>query len=167
MGVPHKNKAIHARKYYLKHRKRLLAYRKKYYHLHRVECLKKFRLYRLKNKIILRKYYRAYTKNKLHNNLQYKLCSYLRNRIYQAINNNIKSKTTLKLLGCSIKILKAHLEAKFKPGMSWSNYGKWHIDHIKPCASFDLSKPKEQQKCFNYLNLQPLWALENLKKGKR
>jgi hypothetical protein len=51
--------------------------------------------------------------------------------------------------------------------MSWSNWGKfgWHIDHIRPCASFDLSKKSEQLKCFNYSNLQPLWAVENLKKG--
>ncbi len=60
--------------------------------------------------------------------------------------------------------------------MSWENYGKgdngrgmqeWHIDHIKPCASFDLSKPEQQKLCFNYTNLQPLWAEENMKKGGR
>jgi hypothetical protein len=50
--------------------------------------------------------------------------------------------------------------------MSWSNYGKWHVDHIKSCASFDLSKEDEQRKCFHYTNLQPLWAEENLSKGK-
>jgi len=49
--------------------------------------------------------------------------------------------------------------------MNWSNYGKWHIDHIKSCASFDLSKKSEQKKCFHYTNLQPLWAEENIKKG--
>ncbi len=48
--------------------------------------------------------------------------------------------------------------------MSWENYGKWHVDHILPCASFDLGKPEEQFKCFNYKNLQPLWATDNLKK---
>jgi hypothetical protein len=55
--------------------------------------------------------------------------------------------------------------------MSWDNYGRkngikcWEIDHIRPCCTFDLSKPKEQKKCFYYTNLQPLWATENLKKG--
>jgi hypothetical protein len=49
--------------------------------------------------------------------------------------------------------------------MNWQNYGQWHIDHIRPCASFDLKDPIEQAKCFNYTNLQPLWAKENLSKG--
>ena len=54
---------------------------------------------------------------------------------------------------------------KFVSGMSWENYGKWHIDHIKPCASFNLLEEDEQKKCFHYTNLQPLWAKDNLKKG--
>ena len=49
--------------------------------------------------------------------------------------------------------------------MSWDNYGDWHIDHIRPCCSFDLSKIEEQEKCFHYSNLQPLWAEENMTKG--
>jgi len=69
------------------------------------------------------------------------------------------------LLGCSISFLKIFLEAKFKEGMTWENHGEWHIDHIKPCASFNLLNDDEQKKCFNYTNLQPLWALENLSKG--
>ena len=71
------------------------------------------------------------------------------------------------LIGCSLEELKKHLESQFKPGMSWKNRGRngWHIDHIKPCASFDLSKSEEQHKCFHYSNLQPLWAKENLRKG--
>lgn len=52
--------------------------------------------------------------------------------------------------------------------MSWDNYGrggrKWQIDHIKPCAYFDLTKPEDQRKCFHYSNLQPLWQKDNLEK---
>ena len=58
-----------------------------------------------------------------------------------------------------------HLESNFQDGMSWSNYGKWHIDHIKPCALFDLTKELEFEECWSLKNLQPLWAVENMKKG--
>jgi hypothetical protein len=58
-----------------------------------------------------------------------------------------------------------HLESQFQQGMTKDNYGKWHVDHITPCARFDLTQPTEQKKCFHYTNLQPLWAEQNLKKG--
>ena len=60
-----------------------------------------------------------------------------------------------------------YLENKFQKGMNWKNQGRygWHIDHIKPCSKFDLSDPDQQKKCFNYKNLQPLWAAENIKKS--
>ena len=84
-----------------------------------------------------------------------------------AIKNDIKYFKTTNLIGCTVEQLKQHLESHFKVGMFWSNYGKWHIDHIKPCASFDLSKESEQKKCFHYTNLQPLWAKENREKGSK
>jgi hypothetical protein len=91
----------------------------------------------------------------------------LRRRIIEALNGNKKSAKTMELVGCSINFLRYHLETMFKPGMSWSNYGGWHIDHIRPCASFDLADPEQQRECFNYSNLQPLWGRENSGKGAR
>lgn len=88
----------------------------------------------------------------------------LRNRIYYAIKDAQKSKHTLELLGCSIEYLKDYLEKQFEPGMSWDNYGEWHIDHIIPCSYFDLTDPIQQQICFNFRNLQPLWAKDNNQK---
>ena len=95
------------------------------------------------------------------NDITYRILCNLRVRLNKAIRNNQKKGTTLLLINCSIEKLKKHLEKQFKKGMNWSNYGKWHIDHIRPCASFDLSKESEQHKCFNYKNLQPLWKKEN------
>nr|DAP16135.1 MAG TPA: restriction endonuclease [Bacteriophage sp.] len=89
----------------------------------------------------------------------------LRSRIHQAITKGWKSGHTLELLGCTIEELKQHLELQFEPGMSWDNYGEWHIDHIIPCSYFDLTKEENQRICFNYRNLQPLWASENDSKG--
>ena len=93
--------------------------------------------------------------------------SALRCRLYGAIKSQSVKKTnhTMELLGCSVEFLWSHLESMFSDGMTRENYGKWHVDHIKPCASFDLSDPEQQRECFNYKNLQPLWAKDNLKKA--
>ena len=90
-------------------------------------------------------------------------------RIWNALAGKVKSERTLGLLGCSVEQLKEHLERQFKPGMTWDNYGYygWHIDHVIPCASFNLSDPKQQKVCFNWQNLQPLWQKENFTKGKK
>lgn len=98
------------------------------------------------------------------NNLHIRLRQNLKTRINDNMKNRTKSDNTLSLIGCSIDKLKQYLENKFKKGMSWENYGDWHIDHIKPCAKFNLKLPEEQIKCFNYINLQPLWASENCSK---
>lgn len=72
--------------------------------------------------------------------------------------------TTKDFLGCTFEELKEHLESQFTEGMSWDNYGEWHIDHIIPCAFFDLTKPSHQKVCFNWQNLQPLWESDNCSK---
>ena len=88
----------------------------------------------------------------------------LKRRMNNAIKGHFKDCSTLKLLGCNLETVRQHLESKFTEGMSWDNYGKWHIDHIMPCASFDLSDLEQQRKCFHYTNLQPLWAKDNMQK---
>ena len=105
-----------------------------------------------------------YIRNKRKVDVEFAIKESLRNRIYCAIRNNQKSAHTLELLGCSLDELKVHLEQQFEPGMTWNNYGEWHIDHIIPCSYFDLTKEENQRICFNYRNLQPLWAEENRKK---
>lgn len=110
-----------------------------------------------------------YHKNRKNQKIKRRISGNLRSRLRYAIkyNNNVKSESTLKLIGCSIDFLMGWLEKSFTDGMTWANYGKWHIDHIIPCVSFDLAQKENQEKCFHYTNLQPLWASDNFKKGKK
>ena len=96
--------------------------------------------------------------------IQERLRSYLSRSIKGVIKKNSK---TEKIVGTSFKDLVSHLEKQFKPGMTLSNYGKWHIDHIKPVSKYDLTKPGELEKCFHYTNLQPMWAIDNIKKSNK
>ncbi len=91
----------------------------------------------------------------------------LRRRITKAISDRgtgRKMKTTAELIGCTIPELMAHIESKFKPGMTWENRDFWHVDHVRPIKAFNLTKLKDQKACFNWKNLQPLWAEENFRK---
>jgi hypothetical protein len=92
----------------------------------------------------------------------------LQRRLLKAVGGSVhKTATTMKLVGCSRTQLRDHLAGLFSDGMTWENYGEWHIDHIQPCASFDLTDPEQQKLCFHYTNLQPLWGQDNLSKGAR
>ena len=101
------------------------------------------------------------------NNIQIKLALNLRSRLNKAIKKDYKIGSAVRDLGCSIEELKKHLESKFKPGMSWDNYGQWHIDHVKPLSKFDLINYNELKKACHYSNLQPMWAKDNLSKNNR
>jgi len=101
------------------------------------------------------------------NDPNFKLLTILRGRIKDVLRGHSKSDSTINVLGCTIEELWQHLEKQFQPNMTKENHGEWHVDHIIPCTSFDLTDPKQQVKCFHYTNLQPLWALDNLKKGQK
>lgn len=97
---------------------------------------------------------------------EFRILNSCRSRIRNIINN--KSNRTIKLLGCSPNFLRKWLEWQFKSDFSWDNYGEyWHIEHVLPCASFDLTKKNEQQKCFHWSNLKPLEATKNCSKGNK
>jgi len=120
-----------------------------------------------KNKVMKR------MNNRFHSDINYKLILNCRRYVNQKIRQNIvvakKQYKTLELLGCTIEELKKHLEDRFENGMSWENYGAngWHIDHVIPCSLFDFSDSEQQQKCFHYKNLSPMWAKENISKGNK
>lgn len=172
-NLKNKAKRRHRRKQYnLDHKEEIKKYnikRAKQHKKWRQENKERLRIlkkeYYLKNKTKIDNYRNKWSKHKRKTDIRYKTTGVLRHRINQAIRGNTKSLPTMMLIGCEVDYLLFHLQSQFTEGMSWDNYGGWEIDHIRPCASFDLSKPEEQIKCFNYKNLQPLWAKDNLTKS--
>ena len=108
-----------------------------------------------------------YERNRLKNDINYKILQTTRRRIQLAIKNNKKCDRSINLLGCTIEFARKHLEEKFTKEMNWNNHGKfWQIDHIIPCSYFDFSDPRQQKYCFNYKNIQPLTCEENNRKSR-
>lgn len=139
------------------------------------QCLLDFKRKRGSNQIYCSKRCQSkfFFKKKMQN-VNFKLIHNLRSRLRKALNekNQHRDKGFLKLLDCHPFKLKIHLQLLFRSNprnqrqcMTWSNHGEWHIDHIKPLASFDLSNPEQLKIACHYTNLQPLWAFENLDKG--
>jgi hypothetical protein len=112
-------------------------------------------------------------KKRYQNNPNFRISICLRNRIGIALRGGCKFSSTLNFLGVEIEDFKKYIESLWLPGMNWGNYGvwkkkgppKWNLDHIKPCASFNLSDPEQQKECFHYSNIRPLWGIDNIKKG--
>ena len=147
---------------YYKNREHNLLKQKEWHYSNREKRTKQLREYSYSYRDNRNKY----LAKKMKQDGQFKIRKNIRDRMRSAMQGKSKSKNTMELLGCTIEELKTHLEKQFTHGMNWDNYGKkgWHIDHILPCASFDLTDPEQQRKCFHYTNLQPLWATDNYKK---
>jgi len=114
------------------------------------------------------KHNQNYVKKRLKTDVNFRLAYNMRHRIIYVLRHSKTTKTskTTRLLGCNYLELKQYLESKFLPTMSWDNYGTlWHVDHIKPCASFNLADIEEQKQCFHYTNLQPLFATTTIIDG--
>jgi hypothetical protein len=123
--------------------------------------------YYIKNKEKIITQNSKYKRNRKKFDIPYKISDNLRTRLYLAIKNGQKTGSAIRDLGCSIEELKIYLKSKFHPNMTWDNYGKWHIDHVKPLSKFNLIDFEELKKACHYTNLQPLWAIDNLKKGNK
>lgn len=107
---------------------------------------------------------RAEKKQKYMANPRFRVENAMRARMYAALRSNSFG-SLLSRLPYSIAELKEHLSTMFVDGMSWDNYGKWHVDHIKPCSLFDHKDESQVLQCWALKNLQPLWASDNIKKG--
>ena len=110
----------------------------------------------------------AYKQNRASIDVNFRLVEHLRKKVYLILRKN-KSLHTIDLLGCSVDHARKHIEMQFKDGMTWDNWAMdgWHIDHIIPISSFDLTDIEQQKQCCHYTNLQPLWSDENYKKSNK
>lgn len=140
-------------------------YKEKYWIENKEKIKEKNKKYAEEHKKERNVYLKKYRKEREEKDTAYKIMNRLRHRIRESVVN--KWDTTKNLVGCSAEELLKYLESKFQEGMSFNNYGKWHIDHIRPCASFNLVNEEEQKICFHYTNLQPLWAKDNMRKGSK
>lgn len=98
-----------------------------------------------------------YQMKRYYGDLNFRLRKILRSRLLQSVKTDQKAGSAVSDLGCSIEEFKKYLEAKFKPGMTWDNIGEWHLDHIIPLASYDLTDRIHFLKACHYTNIQPLW----------
>jgi hypothetical protein len=158
-----KNKASHSR-----HRGKRLALMRRYREPRRYELAQKSRLYYLENKESIAPKKRAYEARRIKENHQFRLSVRIRHRMRQAIKlqKGRKFCRFLEMTGCSSAFLIRWIAAQFQDGMTWKNYGLvWHVDHRKPLSSFDLTEERNQKAAAHFTNLQPLFALDNLKKG--
>ena len=181
-------------KYYRKHKKKILINSKKYmtinkdkfkdyysnwhrenYKKNKQYILERGKIYYKNNRVKIQNRLNKYRRKRRSEDPTFKLIDNLRRRVNQSISHCRYERTssTRNWIGCSIKELKIHLEKQWKPGMNWENYNYtgWHIDHKIPVhffkTNYDFSNPKIQKRCFNYKNLQPMWAKENLKKSSK
>jgi hypothetical protein len=160
---------INLKKYYKTHKSEIKKYKQVYQQTNKIKIRNKKQINYQINKYKILKRNKLYAQNKLKNNPYFRLIHNLRRRMLHALKGKNKSAHTQELLGCDINTLHQYLESKFQLGMTWENQGfhGWHVDHIRPCSSFNLSDPIQQRVCFHFTNLQPLWAEDNLKKSNK
>lgn len=182
--IKHKDKyREYGKKYYEENKEWYLAMCKEYRETHKEQKAATDKAYRDKNRGYLIRYSKqyylqnkdalvkkgvAYTKYRKAYDESFHICINTRERIRAAVKANRGVKQhTLSLIGVNMETYRNHIEELFTEGMTWDNYGKWHLDHIRPCASFDLTDIIQQHFCFNYRNTQPMWGRENIQKSAR
>jgi hypothetical protein len=166
------------KEYREKNKHEIQEYCKQYYIKNKEKCLSRTQQYEEKHPERRKEYNKKYwgekkekiyqyKKSRRDSDLNYRLRERFRSRLWSALKMKKVNKvdSISDMIGCDYDFLREYISKKFEDGMTWDNYGKWHIDHIIPCAKFDLTDIKEQNKCFHYTNLQPLWEKDNKSKG--
>jgi len=148
---------------------------KKRHKRYRAEHIEETKLYnkhhRTKNPKEIKLYHNKYVKNKYKTDVAFKISCICRNMVANALNGKPKKAHTMEYFMCSRKEFRDHIEKQFKLWMNWKNHGngagKWNVDHIIPCAFFNMLDPVEVYMCCRYQNLQPIsWEDNMIKKAK-
>jgi hypothetical protein len=156
---------------YKKHKEKRLNYHKKWCENKREYLNQYHKEWREKNIDKHRENKRNYEKTRKANDPLYKLIANFRTAIYTVLKENNMNKYGhyFEILKYSPDELSNHLETKFTDGMTWENYGEWHVDHIKPISSFNFNEVGDEEflKCWSLDNLQPMWGEENIRKSNK
>jgi hypothetical protein len=156
-------KGEYMKKYHLENAERKREYVKKW----RQENADKIKKYLQENADKVREANKQYRNQRRNSEPLYRMIVNLRTRISKhcrAIKLN-KTTRTKEMLGLGLAGFKSHIESKFQEGMNWDNYGQWHVDHIKPLSL--ATTEQEIIELNHYTNLQPLWAVDNIKKSNK
>ena len=146
-------------------RKKYSIKRKEYYQKNIEQEREKSKKYYHENKQIIRKKNNEWKNNKRKKDGFYRMKLNLRNRLRDYLIGESKQNRTKEIVGIDKTEFKLYIQSKFVEGMSWENYGKWHLDHIKPLCQ---AKDNDEALLLNYYtNLQPLWAEDNLRKNRK
>jgi len=147
---------------------KVIESKKEYYYNNQEKCCERSRDWYENNKEIKNQKHTVYIRTRRQNDIEFKIYSNIQSRIYSALksNNNNKKDSTLNIIDCSIEFYKNWLEFQFNENMNWNNHGEyWHIDHVKPCASFDLLDDNQIKDCFSWKNVRPIEKVLNLSKN--
>lgn len=155
------------REMYLKHKEKRLAEAQVYRAENKEHYREYFKKYKREHRDEIREKYkphvREYQRRKRAEDPNTRIKNAMSCRIRNHVNKS--GERWIDIVGYTVNDLREHLEKQFTKGMTWDNYGEWHIDHRVPIASFDLTKEENIKECWSLGNLQPLWAEENRRKS--
>lgn len=116
-----------------------------------------------------RQAHNTYQRTRNARNLTARLFRNVNRAILASLRGEYKSESTIRLLGCTIKEFKKHLESQFQPGMTWENYGngenRWNIDHLIPTSWINAYDADHLRLVSHRWNMRPMWSQDNSKRG--
>jgi hypothetical protein len=159
------------KRYAERHKKEIAEYNKEWQKENRPKLREYHRGWRNVNKEHVREYKREAEKQHYRSDPAYRLTKNMRYGVWACLKEREADKVlrTFQMLPYTVEQLKAHLESKFQPDMTWENYGDWHVDHKRPISNFNFNSHKDPdfRECWSLDNLQPLWGEENWSKGSK